>query len=127
MAADERRLTPTFPLAADIDWQRVEYDYDRQSDTVYLHLFGFGQPSIVTHTLGDIDLLVDPSSALVVGFQIENFLTRVVARNPRYLSLARNAGIDPDELDRIERSIDPADRKRADFQALADQQLLTRP
>ena len=125
MATEKRRVTPTFPAPTEIDWQRVEYDYDQDSDTIALHLFGFDRPSVVMHTSSDIDLLIDPTTALVVGFQIEGFLAQVVHRDPQYLLLARNAGIDPQVLARIERDIDPNARKRADFQILADERLLT--
>jgi hypothetical protein len=125
MAIDERRVTPVFPTTTEIDWQQVEYDYDRESDTIALHLFGSDRPSLVMHTPNDIDLLVDPTTSLVVGFQIEGFLAHVVYRDPQYLLLARNAGIDPQILARIERDIDPIARKRADFQILADARLLT--
>jgi len=125
MATDKRPLTPMFPAPAEIDWQQVEYDYDRESDTISLHLFGFDRPSVVLHTPSDIDLLVDPTTSLVLGFQIEGFLAQVVYRDPQYLLLARNAGIDPEILARIERDIDPIARKRADFQILADARLRT--
>ena len=124
MATDKRRMTPKVPAPTEIDWQQVEYDYDQESDSIVLHLFGFDQPSLVMHTPTDIDLLVDPATSLVVGFQIEGFLAQVIYRDPQYLLLARNAGIDPEILARIERDIDPVARKRADFQILADVRLL---
>jgi hypothetical protein len=124
MADEKRRVTPKYPMPAELDWQQAGYDYDADSDTVYLHLFGLGQPSVVVHTPSEIDLLVDPATSSVIGFQIEGFLTQVVPRDPQYLLLARNAGIDPQVLDRIEREIDPETRKRADFQVLSGQQLL---
>lgn len=118
------QMTPKYPMPTELDWQQVEYDYDADSDTVYLHLFGLGRPSVVVHTSSEIDLLVDPATSSVIGFQIEGFLTQIVPRDPQYLLLARNAGVDPGVLDRIERDIDPEARKRADFQVLAGQQLL---
>jgi hypothetical protein len=122
---DQRSMTPLFPAPAEIDWQQVEYDYDQESDTIALHLFGFDRPSLVLHTQTDIDLLVDPTTSLVVGFQIEGFIAQVVHRDPQYLLLARNAGIDPEILARVERDIDPVARKRADFQILSDARLRT--
>jgi hypothetical protein len=124
MAADKQRMTPTLPASTEINWQDVEYDYDEESDTLALHLFGLGRPSLVVHTAGDIDLLVDPATSVVVGFQIEGFLAQVVYRDPQYLSIARNAGIDPQVLAAIERAIDPIARKRADFRVFADKRLL---
>ena len=81
MAADKQRVTPTFPDSAEIGWQRVEYDYDQESDTIAMYLFGFEQPSLVVHTPSDIDLLVDPTTSLVVGFQIEGFLAQAIYRD----------------------------------------------
>ncbi|HEX5504096.1 MAG TPA: hypothetical protein VFW96_15830 [Thermomicrobiales bacterium] len=108
------------PESATLDVSAVMYDYDRPSDTITVHLFGRGHPAVILHSGGYVDLLLDPTTEDVVGFQIEGYLAHVVYQDPRFLSLADLAGIDAAEIDRIRQTIAPDRRRRAGVALLED-------
>ncbi len=74
-------------------WRDVGFDYDDVSDTFTLYLFGLRHPSKVLHTPGFFDLLIDPATETIVGYQIEGFLTHVVYDQPWLLAYAEVASI----------------------------------
>ena len=74
-------------------WRDIGFDYDDVSDTFTLYLFGLRHPSKVLHTPKFFDLLVDPVSEAIVGYQIEGFLTYVIYDQPWLLAYAEVAGI----------------------------------
>ena len=85
---------PVQPKRVDrAQWQDVGFDYDDVSDTFTLYLFGPRHPSKVLHTSEFFDLLVDPATETIVGYQIEGFLTYVVYDQPWLLAYAEVAGI----------------------------------
>lgn len=89
---------PVEPKRADpetIDWARTVFEYDLDTDTLALHLFGPPRPAKVLHTRGLADLLIDPTTQLIVGYQIEGYLTHAVHRDPSLLTYAEYAGIAP--------------------------------
>jgi hypothetical protein len=76
-----------------IDWDKVAFSYDADADISALHLFGRRHPSAVFHTGGGTDLLIDPETEIIVGYQIEGFLTDAVYRDPTLLAYAEFADI----------------------------------
>lgn len=108
------------PESATLDASGVLYDYDRPRDTLTVHLLGRGHPAVILHSGGHVDLLLDPTTEDVVGFQIEGYLAHVVYQDPRFLSLADLAGIDTAEIDRVRQTITPDRRRRAGVALLED-------
>lgn len=108
------------PDIASLDLSEVVYDYDRLGDTLIVHLFGRGHPAVVLHSGGHVDLLLDPATEDVIGFQIEGYLSHAVRQDPRYLGLADLAGIEAAEIERIRQAIAP-DRRRQAGIALLEQ------
>jgi hypothetical protein len=111
-------VSPRRPDPATIDPRRVLIDYDRESDTFSVHLFGREHPAKVLHTSGAIDLRLDPRTHVIVGYQIEGFLTAAVLRHPQLLELAELGGIPREEIEAIRRRIDPGLRTRDAVAAL---------
>ena len=52
-------LEPRMPKSEEIDWQQVVFSYDRDSDTLMVHLFGRGRPAVTVAGAGPVDLRVD--------------------------------------------------------------------
>ena len=85
---------PVQPKRVDREqWRDVGFDYDDVSDTFTLYLFGLRHPSKVLHTAAFFDLLIDPVTEAIVGYQIEGFLTYVIYDQPWLLAYAEVAGI----------------------------------
>ena len=116
-------VTPTRPDPATIDMRKVAFDYDRRSDIFTLHLFGRGQPAKVLHTGKVIDLGLDPTTHVIVGFQIEGYLVQAVYRLPHLLALAELAGIPQEEVATIRQRVARDDErwKRALVESLFEQ------
>ena len=116
-------VTPTRPDPATIDMRNVAFDYDRRSDIFTLHLFGRGQPAKVLHTGKVIDLGLDPTTHVIVGFQIEGYLAQAVYRLPYLLALAELAGTPQEEVATIRQRVARDDErwKRALVESLFEQ------
>ena len=116
-------VTPTRPDPATIDMRNVEFDYDRRSDIFTLHLFGRGQPAKVLHTGKVIDLRLDPTTQVIVGFQIEGYLAQAVYRLAHLLALAELAGTPQEEVATIRQRVARDDErwKRALVESLFEQ------
>ncbi len=85
---------PVQPKRVDqAQWRDVGFDFDDVSDTFTLSMFGLRHPSKVLHTVDFFDLLIDPATETIVGYQIEGFLTYVVYDQPWLLAYAEPAGI----------------------------------
>ncbi len=116
---ESRRPLPVTPRRADpatIDPRRVVIDYDRESDTFSVHLFGEGHAAKVLHTGGAVDLRLDPTTHQIVGYQIEGFLADAVYRHPQLLELAELGGIPAEEIAAVRGRIGP-ERRRLDAAA----------
>ena len=116
-------VTPTRPDPATIDMRKVAFDYDRRSDIFTLHLFGRGQPAKVLHTGKVIDLRLDPTTQVIVGFQIEGYLAQAVYRLAHLLALAELAGTPQEEVATIRQRVARDDErwKRALVESLFEQ------
>jgi hypothetical protein len=118
---------PVQPKRVDrAQWLDVGFDYDDVSDTFTLYLFGLQHPSKVLHTPAFFDLLVDPATETIVGYQIEGFLTHVIYDQPWLLTYAEVAGIPQERVaaarDRIMR--DHRDRLAETFVSIAERAVL---
>jgi hypothetical protein len=111
-------LEPRMPKPEAIDWQRVVFSYDRDSDTLMVHLFGRGRPAVTVAGAGPVDLRVDPVTQEIVGFQLEYFLSEAVFTDPKYLQLAELAGVDAEEISKARSRIAPEKWKQAGVETL---------
>lgn len=115
-------ITPVLPRADELDPATVTFNYDRESDTLMIHLYGQSQPAI--SVAGSDDYLywrVTPESYEVVGLQYEYFLSHLVYERPEFLAFAELAGLPAKELDEIRAKINPDQRKRAAVEYLLGQ------
>lgn len=120
MAMNDHPTALRRPNLDTLDFERVVFDYDRESDTLLLLLFGRGRPAVILPGDKYIDLWLDPGTKEIIGFQIEGYLSHVVYQQPRLLGLAELAGIRAEEIERIRQGITPDKRKRAAIDALID-------
>ncbi len=109
MAVSERN--PLLPDFDRLDLSRVAYAYDRESDSLVIHLYGRGRPATVYQTVGGVDLRLDPETDAIIGAQIEGYLTFAVLRQPYLLNLARAAGIGWEEIEAAEARIEQHQRE----------------
>ncbi len=110
---EQRPVTPKRPDLDAIDFEKVSFSYDRESDTLILRLFGREPTAVILPGNEHVDLWLDPETHEIIGFQIEGYLSHVVREHPRFLDLAELAGIGPDEIARIRQSIALDKWKRA--------------
>lgn len=90
---------PVSPRDADpqtIDWEQAAFTYDGDADIFALHFFGPQHPSVVFYTGNGIEMLIDPETEIIVGYQVEGYLARAVYQNPALLSYAEAAGMSPE-------------------------------
>lgn len=107
-------ITPIMPRSTDLDPAKVAFNYDRESDTLMIHLYGEPQPAI--SVAGSDEYLywrVAPDTQNVVGLQYEHFLSHLVFEHPEFLDFAALAGISADEIESIRVRINPDQRRRA--------------
>jgi hypothetical protein len=116
---------PKPPDWSALNLKDVIHAYDRESDTLIIHLFGRGRPATVLQTGRAIDLLIDPVTHDIVGLQIEGFLAAAVRQQPQLLELIEIAkgagqelGIAQAEIDAIRQRIPPERRLRGALEAL---------
>lgn len=84
-----------------IDPEKVVISYDRKSDTLLVHLFGQGRPSISVPIERYLYAMVDPKSEQIIGVHIEGFLSQAVKEHPweiMILDYAELRGITPIEV-----------------------------
>jgi hypothetical protein len=81
-----------------------------------------GSRPAVTDPVGDhLSLRLDLETDEVVGFQIEEFLLRVVREHPIFLEIAELAGVPADEVAAIRRTLTREVRQRAALDAVFGQ------
>ena len=114
-APTEQVATPELRVE-DIDLSRVVVSYDRESDTLMLHLRGRGQPGISVVADDGFYVRLDRDRKQILGFQIEGFLARVARERPELLDaldVAELRGISFKEVARLRREIGTVQRKQA--------------
>lgn len=74
MAIAKRRLTPKVPPIEMLDRSKVQVDYDRDEDTLFVNLVGMPRPAISTYVDDDTIYRLDPVTEEVVGVEVEHFL-----------------------------------------------------
>ena len=118
---------PVQPKRVDrAQWRDVGFDYDDVSDTFTLYLFGLRHPSKVLHTPAFFDLLIDPATETIVGYQIEGFLTDVVYDQPWLLAYVEVAGIPQERVAAVRNRImrDHRERLAETFASFAERAAL---
>jgi hypothetical protein len=114
-ATTEQVATPELRIE-DIDLSRVVVSYDRESDTLMLHLRGRGQPGISVVADEDVYVRLDRDRKQVLGSQTEGFLARVARERAQLLDaldVAELRGISLEEVARLRREMGAAQRKQA--------------
>jgi len=94
----------------DLNLAAVSMNYDRESDTLMLHLTDIPEPGISIVVDDHLLVRMDRERQRVLGFQIEGFLAYVVQRHPRLLDALDAAdlrGISFEEVTRLRRTIVP--------------------
>lgn len=103
-----RKIRPRPFCWDDIDPDSIVISYDRPSDTLLIHLFGRGRPSVSVTIDRYFYALVDPETEHTLGIHIEGFLAQAVKEHPVEISLLDHAelrGITPIEVRELQREI----------------------
>lgn len=74
MAIAKRRLTPKVPPIETLDRSKVQVDYDRDEDTLFVNLVGMPRPAISMYVDDDTIYRLDPVTEEVVAVEVEHFL-----------------------------------------------------
>jgi hypothetical protein len=85
--------SPIDPDAPDDD--RLAFAYDRDSDTLIVHLRGLGRAAVGIEAGDHAYVRRDRAAGEVVGLHLENFLRGIVPRYPELLDHAATYGIEP--------------------------------
>lgn len=91
----------------EVDPETMAISYDRRSDTLLVHLFGRGRPSVSVPIRRYLYAMVDPDSEEIIGIHIEGFLSQAVKEHPQEIALldyAELRGITPAEVRELQRS-----------------------
>ena len=122
--ANTQTFDPNWPQALSAD--RVRFTYDRPTDTLFVDFYGEALPAAsIPLDRGDQDYLflrIEPETAVVVGLQVEHFLSYAVHRHPELvaaLNFATLVGIDRNELRQIT-PFEPAPTTEEDATALVE-------
>ena len=78
--------------AADVE--QLVFRYDRDSDTLLVHLHGRARPAVSIEVGDNAYVRFDRAANEVVGLHLENFLQAIVPKHPRLLEHAAALGID---------------------------------
>lgn len=108
---DEPVLRPLKPKTVQwdaIDSTQIVISYDAPSDTLLIHLFGRGRPSVSVPVDRYLYALVDPETEHTLGIHIEGFLTQAVKEHPDEIVLLDHAelrGITPIEVRELQQKV----------------------
>jgi hypothetical protein len=98
----------------DFDFSKVSLSYDRESDTLMVHLVPRGEPGISVAIDDHLLVRLDRTRQRVLGLQIEGFLISVVRRQAKMLDgldVAELRGITLEEVAGLRREIGADVRK----------------
>ncbi len=98
-------FTPRMPEPKELDPSGVIARYHGDSDTLYVHFFGLRQPAVSIDLNPYLYVRVSRESHLIVGIQIEGYLTHAVRDEPRWLDWAEIAGIPLERVEAIRQEI----------------------
>ena len=93
---------PALPRLQDLDSEKLEILYDRELDTLFVHLFGHERRA-TNRLAGEYAYnRVNPKSHHVVGLQVESFLRRAVPEHPTLIGLLRFAELRGVSFDQVQ-------------------------
>lgn len=98
---DIETFNPILPDLDAVDISKVAFSYDRESDTLLLHLFGLGRQTVSVVGPRFLYALVDSDTEEFVGFHAEHFLAHFVRLHPELfdiLDVAELRGISRQEI-----------------------------
>lgn len=99
MAVDSSNRVLRPPLAINpidangLDYDRVVFSYDRDSDTLIVHLYGRGRAAVSIEAGDNAYVRWDRAAGEVVGLHLENVRRAVVPMHPGLLDHAAEFGI----------------------------------
>lgn len=123
---EPRTVSPPrgLPTLDEVDLADVKLSYDRDSDILLIHFTDRGRVGVVDYVSDVLAVLVDVETEDMVGLQVEDFLSKVVADNPDRLDLLEVAelrGITPHEVAALRVAVTIADRRRSAVASLMDE------
>lgn len=98
----------------EVDLSKAFLSFDRESDTLMIHLLPRGEPGITVFLDDHYAVRLDRSQKRLLGFQIEGFLIAVVREQPALLDaldVAELRGITLEEIALLRREIGAEQRK----------------
>lgn len=101
-----RALKPKPVYWETVDPRSIAISYDRPSDTLLIHLFGSGRPTVSVPIDRYPYALVDPATEHMLGIHIEGFLAQAVKEHPDEIAILDHAelrGITPIEVRELQR------------------------
>lgn len=112
------------PISLDtLDLGKVVLSYDRESDTLMIHLHGRGQPGVSRHVTDEFMIRLGRDRQTVLDFQIEHFLSRVVHEHPKLLDvldIAELRGITIEEVARLRRDVASTQKRETIAEVIAE-------
>lgn len=124
MAVDSSRRVLHPPLAIDpidadgLDYDRVIFSYDRDSDALVVHLFGRGRAAVSIEAGENAYVRWDRALGEVVGLHLEHVRRAIVPKHPTLLDHRAAYGIDAGDEGGGHDAASPAPAKRAALLAL---------
>jgi hypothetical protein len=91
-----------------VDPEKVVIRYDRPSDTLLVHLFGAGRPSVSVPIDRYFYVMVAPDTEEIIGIHIEGFLGQAVKEQPQRIEIldyAELRGMTPGEVRELQREV----------------------
>jgi hypothetical protein len=91
-----------------VDPRSIVISFDGPSDTLLIHLFGRGRPTVSVPIDRYLYALVDPETEHTLGIHIEGFLAQAVKEHPGEIALLDHAelrGITPIEVRELQREV----------------------
>ena len=89
----------TIPGLEQLSQTSISFEYDRRSDSLYIHLAPPGSAGVSVAVDEHMLLRLHPKTSEVIGVEIESFLNSAVVENPELLMFAELAEIPSTVMD----------------------------
>lgn len=83
-----------------LDQQKVDFDYDPESDTLMMNFVGRGNRAVSLLEAPGLYIRWDPEAKRAVGIQFENFVRVILPMEPRFRRHLDLFGITDEDLER---------------------------
>jgi hypothetical protein len=119
------RLRRLVDRKADLD--AIHVVYNEVADELVVFLFEGVEQSVALDSGDNVYMLLEPDSEEIVGFQFDNFMSRVVLQKPQLLALASLAGVDDDLIEKARQRIGEERSRQAAVQSALRELLVDVP